>query len=376
MAQPSQHHIVYILANIDKAIAFEWINEQLNRNRFRLSFILMGAKPGHLYDYLRERGVPVYYLPLTSRRQLPLLTMRLLRLLRRLKPHVVHTHLLEANLAGLTAAWLAGVPRRIHTRHHSTYHHDYAPHGVRYDQWSNRLSTQIVAISDNVAQVLRERERVPARKIIKIPHGFDLQGFQHVPAERRAALQRKYGLAQGPGPVVGVVARYISWKGWDDLLPAFRRLLAEQPQAHLLIAGASGPQAEQIRRQLSALPGGCYTEIRFEPDLFALYHLMDIFVHVPIDPSVEAFGQIYVEALAAARPAVVTLSGIAPEFIQHERNALVVPHRDPEAIYNALVRLWHDAELRERLGRQGQADVAEEYALGRFIHRLETLYGS
>ncbi|MBL0097760.1 MAG: glycosyltransferase [Bacteroidetes bacterium] len=78
------------------------------------------------------------------------------------------------------------------------------------------------------------------------------------------------------------------------IIPAFERILKSQPKK---------------------LPSDSYIKIEFERDLFSLYSIFDYFIHAPIDPSVEAFGQVYIEALAAGIPSIFTLSGIAPDFI-------------------------------------------------------------
>jgi len=106
----------------------------------------------------------------------------------------------------------------------------------------------------------------------------------------------------------------------------------------------------------------------------ALYHVFDVFVHVPINSYCEAFGQTYVEALACGVPSVFTLSGIAPEFIQHEKNALVVPFKDSQAIALACQRLLQDEGLRSELSAQGLKDVREQFGIEGMIGRLQNLY--
>jgi glycosyltransferase involved in cell wall biosynthesis len=114
-------------------------------------------------------------------------------------------------------------------------------------------------------------------------------------------------------------------------------------------------------------------EIPFEEDVPALYKLFDVYVHVPINPQIEAFGQTYIEALAARVPSVFTLSGVATEFIAHEKNALVVPFQDAEAIYQAIMRLLEDGLLRDRLREQGVSDV-NRFAISNMIDQLQHLY--
>ena len=105
-----------------------------------------------------------------------------------------------------------------------------------------------------------------------------------------------------------------------------------------------------------------------------MYKLFDIYTHVPISKSAEAFGQTYVEALASGTPSVFTLSGIANEFIIDKQNALVVPYKNSEAIYCSWNELINDKEIRDRLIINGRNDVAQKFQLNQMITKLEELY--
>ena len=142
----------------------------------------------------------------------------------------------------------------------------------------------------------------------------------------------------------------------------------------LLLLNASGDYAAEIHAQLAGLPENSYRAITFEQDVAAAMHAMNVFVHVPVDEHSEAFGQIYVEALAAGVPSVFTLSGIAPDFIENGKNALVVPFKDSDAIFAAMCKILSDQNLRESLKAGGWNSVKEKFALHQMIKQLEALY--
>jgi glycosyltransferase involved in cell wall biosynthesis len=142
-----------------------------------------------------------------------------------------------------------------------------------------------------------------------------------------------------------------------------------------LIANAKvGSYKTEVDALLARLPKGSFHEIEFENDLFSLYQLFDVYVHTPIDNELEAFGQTYVEALAAGIPSVFTLSGVANEFIEHERNALVVGYQNSDEILAGVTRLLEDEALRKRLAAQGRADVVERFSIENQIRKFEDLY--
>lgn len=367
--------IIYIISNIDKAVAFEWIVNCLDKNRFQLSFILLNPTDSHLEGFLKEKGVAVERVCYRSKKDIWRAFYQIYRLLKKNKAQLVHTHLFEASLLGLLAARLAGVSKRIHTRHHGSQHHEYFPRAVFYDKLINFLSTAVVAPSSNVKQILVEREGVDPGKVQVIHHGFELAQFSVVKKERVQALQHLYN-PDKRRPVIGVISRYIELKGIQYIIPAYKSLLRLYPNALLLLANANGSYQSHIRTLLADLPPQSFREISFEKDLFSLYKLFDVFVNVTIDHHSEAFGQTYVEALASGVPSIFTLSGVASEFIVHRHNALVVPYQNSEAIYEALVTLLEDEDLRSALISQGKQDVSSRFALSKMIESLEYLYES
>lgn len=271
----------------------------------------------------------------------------------------------------MIAASLAGVSKRVYTRHHSSFHQSYFPGMVKYDRLISATATHIIATSEVVKETLIA-ERVPEQKIKVIHHGFKLEAFDHVSPERILQLKRRYDT--DGYPVIGVIARWTEWKGIQFIIPAFSKLLTKFPNAILILANASGEYEAAIKKMLSDLPERNYRIIKFEPDFMALYKLFDIFIHVPINDHAEAFGQVYVEALASGVPSVFTKSGVAREFIQHELNALVVPFRDNEAVYDSIKRLLIDKELASDLNQAGRAAIQHIFRFEDMVDQLDDLY--
>jgi glycosyltransferase involved in cell wall biosynthesis len=372
--QDKKINITYIISDIDKALAFEWIAEELDKQFFELSFILLNKSQGcFLENWLKERNIPVFYVHYTNKRQLWSAFWRVRSLLKKLKTQVVHCHLFDASLIGLLAAKSLGIKKRIFTRHYSTFHHEYFPRAVYYDKFINSLATDIVAISKNVQNVLVQKEGVSLKKLHLIHHGFKLELFREVPSEKILQLKQKYNL-EGKYPVVGVIARWTHWKGIQYIIPAFKKILQKHPHAHLLLANARGDYAQEIKKLLVDTLFSNYTEISFESDLMALYKTFDLYIHTPINAEVEAFGQTYVEALASNILSVFTLSGVANEFIEHEKNALVVGYQDSEAISVAIEGLLEDENLRKNIQSNTQSSIERLFDLNIMIQLLSNLY--
>jgi len=301
--------------------------------------------------FLAERKIEFVRIAFSGKKDYVRATMQTRKFLKKNRTDIVHCHMRDANFIGLTAAKLSSIKKRIYTRHHSTYNHLYFPKAVKFDKAVNQLATEIVVISDVVKKTLL-KEDVPESKLTLINHGFNLSKFKLPDQTKVNELRIKYNL-DGTQPVIGVIARYIDWKGHQFIIEAFARLKKTYPQAVFVFANAVGPQQVEIKKMILGRLDSSAIEIPFEEDLFSLYQLFDVYVHAPINANVEAFGQTYVEALAAGIPSVFTISGIANEFIVHEENALVVPHEDSASITTKSV---------------------EKFNLTDFIQKLEALY--
>ena len=365
--------ITYILFQIEKALGFEWVADNINKDKFELSIISIGVSENSIFEqFCKIRGIEFHRIEYHTKKDIFAATLKTFFLLRKIKPKAVHCHIFEANLIGLTAALLAGIKMRIYTRHHSTYHHSTSPSGVKYDKYCNKIATHIIAISENVKTVLVNMEGVSPKKIHLIHHGFDLGFFNNISAERQEKVKRKYN-PEDRHPVIGVISRYTEWKGIKYTILAFLRLLEKYPNALLILANAKGKDKEIIEL-IKKLPEKNYIEIVFEEDNAAMYKLFDVFVHVPVDSEIEAFGQIYIEALAVGIPSVFTLSGVAREFIVNKENALVVDFRSAEQIFDAVCSILQDGDLREKIIQNGKRAIEKNFSLPIFIEKLEKIY--
>lgn len=378
--QPSPKGAPRIIATVvqqtEPAPRLTWINERLPAYGYKPYFILLAPEGGAFEAGLREAGADYARINYRGKRDLPAAILRLAKTLRRLRPAAVHAHLFEAGLAGMLAGRMAGLRPLLYTRHFGAEHHLYHPRAVRFDKLTNRLAHKIVAISPAVRELLVEREGAPPGKIEDLPHGFDLEAIIAAATDdARARLRAKYGLTEGAGPVIGVVSRYVRLKGLQFIIPAFARLLRERPGARLVLANARGPHEAEIRALLQkTLPKEAFVEIPFEREIYALYTLFDVFVHAPVDPVCEAYGQIYVEALALARPCVFTLSGVAREFAQRDVNARIASFCSAESLYHEITALLDAPERARALAAQGQADVFARYGLAPYMRNLAAVY--
>jgi glycosyltransferase involved in cell wall biosynthesis len=296
----------------------------------------------------------------------PLAVLRLLRLMKRRQPDVVHYHTSHAHtLAAAAALFLGrGRPRTILTRRvdFSIYRHSFfGLNGLKY-----RLVDRIVAISDAVRQVLLA-DGIAAERIEVVPSGIDPGRFAGAELHD---LRREFALPPETRVILNV-AYLADHKGQCYLIEAAPRILREFPAAAFFFVGEG-----ELRRTLSELAtslgvGGRVFFTGFRDDVSAILRGADIYV---MPSHLEGLGTSVLDALSSGLPVVAARAGGIPEMIEDGVNGLLVPPRDAGALAAAVVRLLSQPEESARLGAAGPATVAARFTADRMVEGNLAVY--
>ena len=210
---------------------------------------------------------------------------RLVGLMRRERPDIVHTHTAKAGALGRLAARLAGVPVVVHTFHGSVFDGYFGPAVAGFFQWVERMlalgTDTLIAVSERVAADLVERQIAPRNKIEIVPLGLELGRFRDVEL-RRGELRRELGLPL-QAQLVGSVGRLVPIKDLTTLLNAMVELSATQPEAILLVVG-DGPERPALEMEAQRL--GLDSRVRFlgfRDDLERIYADLDVAVNCSLN---------------------------------------------------------------------------------------------
>jgi glycosyltransferase involved in cell wall biosynthesis len=270
---------------------------------------------------------------------------------------LVHTCDLYANVFGLPAAALAGVPVRIGNRR-EILTGDKSPAQLTAQRWAYRAAHAVVANSEAACDQL-EREGVAPDRLHLIANGLDIARFapNHEP---RPTIRR-----------VVTVANLRAEKGHDTLLAAAPRILERYPDATFTFVG-DGPRRDHLETLTRALGlSGRVTFLGECRDVVPALAASDLFV---LPSRSEAFPNALIEAMAAGLPVIASAVGGIPEVVRHGGNGLLVPCDDTYALADAVLTLMDDPARADALGRAARFDVEHDYTIDRMVERFERLY--
>ena len=299
---------------------------------------------------------------------------RLARLMRQLKPDIVHTR----NLAALECqvpAWWAGVPGRVHGEHGRDV--EDLDGSSRRHQWMRRAYSpfvhRYVALSQDLAGYLTQRVGLRASRVVQVYNGVDTTLFAPAQGGRAPIAGCAFGAA--PHWLVGTVGRMQTVKDQTLLARAFVGALARQPalrdRLRLVMVG-DGPLRAQ---SLAILNAGGVADLAWLPgeraDVPDVMRGLDCFV---LPSKAEGISNTILEAMACALPVVATQVGGNAELVDAGRTGTVVPSGDVDAMADALVQLATDRARAQAWGLAGRARVEQHFSLHSMVAAYQRVY--
>ena len=336
-----------------------WLANRLHRAGYPTRLCFLYDKAGMVPQLRSEHGFPID--DLRAKRSGAVISplrvlrgcLRLWRLMRTARPDVVLTFTPYSNVLGCLIAWMAGIPLRIASQRTVLYHY---PRLLWWAEgWLARRGViqQVIAVSEAVRRFCVLEQGIPPERVQVIPNGVELDRFATV-REQRLAKRSELGLEGGF--VILSIARLQPVKGLDDLIGAVA-LLRERVDRPLLLVVGGGPQKAELERLVAA--AGLAGLVRLEGEVAdprPYLAAADVFA---LASTREGLPNALLEAMAAGLPIVATRVGGVPEAVEDGISGLLVQPGNPEALAEAIVRLWKDPEVRQQLGANASRRVAE-----------------
>lgn len=339
----------------------------------------VAAMPGGpLWDPARTAGVRTVPLRHMRERISPwhdlMACLELVRLIRRERFTVVHTHCSKAGFIGRVAAWIAGVPAVVHTFHILAVHPGLGPLRrqlyLTLDRLARPLAHRYVAVAPRVARSAVELGFAGAGTISVVPSAIDVDA---IPTSANPSLRASLGV-EPDVPLVGTVGRLVAQKSPVDFVRMCALIHEVRPDARFVMVGDTTLESdsrEQEAREEAERLGVPVIFTGFRADAAQLAAAFDVYV---VPSRYEGLGRAVTEAMASARPVVATAVNGVPDLVEHGASGLLTEPGNPKSLADAVLWLLDNPVAAHTMGLRGRDRVRWHFRPGVMCDALDALY--
>jgi len=301
--------------------------------------------------------------------------VKVYRLIRKGKYHIVHTHSSKAGVLGRIAAWLAGTPLIVHTLH-SLVFHEYQPWIANFTWRTVKkicapLTHHFISVSSIISEKAVAVGIARREKFTTIYSGMELDWFLKAKVDP-GKVRREFGIPED-SPVVGKIARLFPLKGHDDLLDAAPEIVRCVPTVRFFLIG-DGMLQEHLKNRAETLGilgnfvfAGLIDRERI-PEMIAA---MDIVVHTSLR---EGLARVLPQALAMGKPCVSFDIDGAPEAVINGKTGYLVKPFDSIGLADAVNKLLVNPKVRKRMGEEGRKLVDPAFRTETMVRQISEVY--
>lgn len=360
------------------------ITSRLSRERFSPEVWYLneyGATRKTLHEKFSLAHVPVSYIGTQGKTSFVRAVAPLYTRLRVHRPDIVHCHLIDATIAGVVAARLAGV-KTVVVHEHNTQ---------QLNSWKVRMAYALLrpfmsltlcyapTVEDEnfgVVRILREPPIKPLHRSYTIYNGVDIERVeQTVTSRNKTNIRVALSIAEEAVVIVSV-ARLVPWKGQVELLDAFIALAREYENTHLMFVG----EGETFRTlQEKVLSAGLSHRVHLlgaRLDVYDILFASDISAlpYIYTYNAGESIGISGFESMAFGLPLVASDYPSGRRIITSGENGLLVAPGDRQALVGALRTLLTNPYLRLSIGRKGRETAYQIFDWRKIVPVYEQLY--
>ncbi len=332
---------------------------------------------GPIKNFLRTTNVKIYdggYLSEKSAIAKTLLLLRaqlrLCRVIRKIRPDIIHAYLPLTNFMGSVAGRILKVPLIITSKRALGTHQDRYRGSRIFDIASFRLSNWVTVNSKAVGEDTIKRDRGNADKIRLIYNGVKLTEFASGNFKRRKIREALH--LDPDKKIIITLANLIPYKGHIDLLKAAALVSEQLPDNLFLLVGEDRGVRSNLVKLAQKL--GIVNHILFmdrRDDISDLMAASDISV---LPSHEEGFSNVVLESMAAGLPVVATRVGGNPEAIIDGQTGWLVPPKQPEELALKIIDLLNDPIKAGEWGETGRHRVKQNFSYKRMVDEYIKLY--
>ena len=317
-------HILFSIANDSYVPYFNWFaRKSLDFPQIKISFLCFYKEEPRMLKDMKPYGCDVFWIKYDDskrKRGLLLCLPKVLQLLCKIKPDVVHAHLFDDALMLLTVAKLIGIKFRGITKGDACYHYFYTPQWMIFDRLNNFCATHIIAVSEENRKFIIRKEKAAIEKLHMIHHGIPSADYLKRSPKKIKDFRIRYNL--DGFFVYGSIGRLELNKGMIDVVKAAIKLEKKTNIKYKFLIAGEGAQKAAINKLIEEEK--LHDKIILlgwvdEEDIPSLYANLDVYVHAS---HFETFGFVIAEAMMCGLPVIATKSsGAARDAIEHKKMA-------------------------------------------------------
>lgn len=232
-------------------------------------------------------------------------------------------------------------------------------------------SDAIIATSDQQAQTIKSRFRVPQEKLFLVYNGIDERQFS--PRKPDAALLSKHGIPHGSFLVL-CAARLLKEKGVQNAISILPKLRSRVPNAHLLVLG-DGPyrrELESLAKKLGVQENVSFAGFVPFDSLPSYFSSCSVFVNATIRQ--DGYDLTVLEAMGCGRPVVASNIGSMPTAISHQKDGILLAPGDRRALLRSILLIANDRALARRISLAARRKVGRKFSQSSMVRQTLLVY--
>jgi glycosyltransferase involved in cell wall biosynthesis len=370
---PARIKVLHVISKLETGAGGNTYLSAVGMDRTRYEVWIAAAPKSEFWERAEQAGVTAVRLARFRETIAPLddalVLAQLVRLMRRERFSIVHTHNAKGGFLGRLAAWLSRTPVVVHT-YHSFSFHDFMSVKRRLaylalERIVRARTDRFLAVAPQVAREAVEHRLVPPGRVGVVPTAIE---FDDIPRRDDKSVRLELGI--GPSaPLIGTVGRICFQKAPLDFVRMAARVAEHRPDARFVMVG-EGPLTDEVHREARRL-GVDVIVTGFRMDAVRITAALDVFVM----PSLyEGLGRALTEAMACERPVVATAVNGVIDLVRPGSTGLLAPPADPDTIAANVLWLLDHPEEAARMARQGRASVLALFHPSHMCARIDQTY--
>ena len=346
----------------------------LDEDRYEVEFAC--AVGGPLVDEVANRGIKFHpirnFVQRISVYNDLMALLELVRLMRRQRYDIVHTHNSKAGFIGRLAAKIARVPIIVHTIHGFAFHEFEKPPWrilfICLEKFASRFTDKLITISEPLKKRGLDLGIGKPSQYITIYSGIEIDRFKlNFDVEKK---KQEFGIKPNDF-VIGAVSKLWKGKGHRCILHAAKRVVTKVPNVKFMFVG-EGYLKEELERLVKQLGVSDYVIFTgFRTDIPEVTAVFDISV---LASFFEGMGRVLLEAMVLGKPVIASRVGGIVDVVDDGKTGILVPPNDSAALAEAMIMLLSDGELRKKMGKAGKEKIDAKFSAKTMVNQIEKVY--